>query len=142
MYRKTRGFSVLEFVIAVALLSGIVLFAAPRYLQFRARAVQSDARIHLINIDKLQRDFRFKFDKFSLDLKELGFEPEPTSRYSYRIVSATADGYVAEAEAPEGVIAKCAGKDVWSMNQEKAFKNTENGSVGCSDLRRSFKKTQ
>jgi|GEM_PF-1608065 len=140
MVRRNRGFSVLEFVIAVALLSGIVLFAAPRYLQFRARAVQSDARIHLINIDKLQRDFRFKFDKFSTDLTEIGFEPEPSSRYSYKIVSATADGYVAEAVAESGMIAKCAGKDVWTMNQEKAFKNTENGTLGCADLRRSFKK--
>ena len=126
------GFSVIEFVVLVVIVTAVVVLGLPRYKEFRARAVQHEARINLNQIDHLQQKYFFSNDAFAADLDELGFNLKHRDKYQYSIISADQDGYIAQAEAGAGTLAECAGRDVWTINQNKTLRNLENGVRFCA----------
>ena len=130
-YKNQQGFSIVEFVVLVGIVSGVVYLGWPRYKEFRARAVQHEARINLNRIDHLQQKYFFNNDSFASSLNDLGFGAQLKDRYEYSIVNADIDGYIAQAEAMPGIIAACAGRDLWTINQDKTLRNAENGVALC-----------
>lgn len=67
----------------MAMLGTTAAVAIPNFLKFQCRAKQSEAKTHLKAIFAAQRSFGAEKDRYGKSFKELGFQPEPGTRYTY-----------------------------------------------------------
>jgi len=79
----SRGFTLIELMIVVAIIGLLAALAIPNFIKFQARARQSEARSNLKTIYTAQRayygDKQTYYDVFNV----IGFEPEMNNRYAY-----------------------------------------------------------
>jgi prepilin-type N-terminal cleavage/methylation domain-containing protein len=116
-----RAFTLVELMIVIAIISILASMAVPEYYNFRCKAKQSEARESLGMIAKCQEAYFFEYDTFSTDKNRIGFYMMGTPYYTYQIVSADIDGFVAKASA------EYKGKpDDWSINETFVLTNHQN----------------
>jgi type IV pilus assembly protein PilA len=81
--RHERGFTLIEVMIVVAIISLLAGIAIPGFLRYQARAKQSEAKSNLKAAYTAQKayfgDKQTYYDVFSV----IGFEPEMNNRYAY-----------------------------------------------------------
>ena len=135
-----RGFTLIELMAAIAVLGTLTTIVAPRHKVFIARARQSEARLNLKAIQKLQKTYakqsyflanqatkyhsglHYGIDKCGASaseaMNELGFRLEDCSKARYRYVTrggndcAKSDGSIAQGR----VYPDCAADDEWHIN--------------------------
>jgi len=78
-----RGFTLIELMIAVAIVGILAAIALPNFARFQARAKQSEARVNLKAMFTAQKGFVAERDRFSTLVSEIGFAPERNNRYAY-----------------------------------------------------------
>jgi len=78
-----RGFTLVEVMIAVAILGILAAIAIPNFARFQARSKQSEARVNLKAMFTAQKGFAAERDRFSALVSEIGFAPERNNRYAY-----------------------------------------------------------
>ncbi|MBU0475261.1 MAG: type II secretion system GspH family protein [Bacteroidetes bacterium] len=92
--KRTDGFSLTELMVALVIIGILVLLALPRLMPVVNKAKATEAKLSLKQVYMLQKAYRFEYDKFSLDLAQVGFEQETlitdngTARYVVKIVTA------------------------------------------------------
>jgi type IV pilus assembly protein PilA len=78
-----RGFTLIELMIAVAIVGILSAIAIPNFAKFQARSKQTEARVNLKAMLTAQKAFAAERDRFSNLVSEIGFAPERNNRYAY-----------------------------------------------------------
>jgi type IV pilus assembly protein PilA len=78
-----KGFTLIELMIAVAIVGILSAIAIPNFAKFQARSKQTEARVNLKAMFTAQRAFVAERDRFSKLVNEIGFAPERNNRYTY-----------------------------------------------------------
>ncbi len=87
--RSKRGFTIIEFMIVVAIGSILITIAIPYFIGFYGRSQQAEAKASLGSVFKAQKAFFADRDTYSDNLAAIGWVPEGDSRY---IIGFTSDG--------------------------------------------------
>ncbi|MBF5044740.1 prepilin-type N-terminal cleavage/methylation domain-containing protein [Aggregicoccus sp. 17bor-14] len=86
--RKTRGFTLIELMIVVAIIGILAAIAIPNFIKFQARSKQSEAKTNLKAIFTAQKSVYGEKDTYSAKFTDIGFSPEKGNRYSYSMAAA------------------------------------------------------
>jgi prepilin-type N-terminal cleavage/methylation domain-containing protein len=81
------GFSFVELMIVVALITILAAIGIPKYQVFVQKAQTAEAKSHISAIYAAQTSFIAEFDKCSSNLKEIGFSAHGRLRYNAGFVS-------------------------------------------------------
>ena len=73
---RNRGFSLLEILIVLAILSIVASLAYPNYQQKIQRTHTAAAKQYLLELSSLQNEFIFQHHRYASSLEMLGTQPE------------------------------------------------------------------
>jgi type IV pilus assembly protein PilA len=85
---RSRGFTLIELMIVVAIIGILAAIAIPNFMKFQARSKQSEAKTNLKALYTAQKSFYSEKDRYSNFANEIGFAPERGNRYGYRVSAA------------------------------------------------------
>lgn len=88
---KTRGFTLIEIIIAMAIIAILVAIAIPSYQGQLRKARRADAQAHLVNLANKQQQYILDARTYALGgtaLADLG-APAPTSVTQYYVLAVT-----------------------------------------------------
>lgn len=86
---KSRGFTLVEIMVVVAIIGILAALAIPNYMRFQARSKQSEAKSNLKALFVGQKARYSEVDAYSNYIGQVGFAPERGNRYSYDFGSTT-----------------------------------------------------
>src|SRR5438045_9605106 len=78
-----RGFTLIELMVAVAIVGILSAIAIPNFSKFQARSKQSEAKANLKALFTAEKAFMQEKDRYSALVGEMGFSPERNNRYAY-----------------------------------------------------------
>lgn len=87
----TRGFTLIELMVVVAVAGILASIAIPNLLRFRARTRQAEVRANLRALFTAQRAFYTEHGRYSPLIREIGFAPQRGNRYAYQVGYGTAE---------------------------------------------------
>ncbi|MCB0553051.1 MAG: type IV pilin protein [Phaeodactylibacter sp.] len=105
MKRKLKAFTLTELLLVLVIIGILMLIALPNLMPLIARTHSIEAQQALTTIQKLEKSYYQLHVKYTADLLELGFEPEPTvleggnAKYAIEILEASPSGFTAKARA-------------------------------------------
>jgi type IV pilus assembly protein PilA len=95
----SRGFTLVELMIVVAIIGILASVAVPNFIKFQARTKQSEAKTQLKALFIAERAFFAENDTYSAKVHALGFAPDRGNRYAY---AAGTGGYESRSGATLG----------------------------------------
>jgi type IV pilus assembly protein PilA len=87
MRKLQNGFTLIELMIAVAIIGILAAVAIPNFMRFQARSKQSEAKTNLKALFAVEKGFMLEKDRYSSLVGEIGFSPERNNRYAYYLAS-------------------------------------------------------
>ncbi len=136
-----KGFSLTELMIVVAIIGILATLAIPKFLQYQAKAKQTEAKTNLVALHTAQIAYFAENNGYIDDFNAIGFGISGASqRYYYELGSATLgtlpQGCTAsslDAISPTAFTAVAIGNidgdatcDVWTITEKKVLKNVTN----------------
>jgi type IV pilus assembly protein PilA len=99
---NSRGFTLVELMIVVAIIGILAAIAIPNFLRFQARSRQAEAKVNLKAIFTGQKSRYSEDYAYSVNMGTIGFRPERGNRYEYDVgLDAAAGGTCAAADAAD-----------------------------------------
>ena len=94
MKSQIKGFTLVELLIAVAIVAILGAVAFPAYTDFVARSNRTEAQRELLRIANLQEQLYIDTRSYTADMESLGLDSDPftTENGHYTIDAALADG--------------------------------------------------
>ena len=146
---KSRyGFTLIELMVAVAIIGILVTLATGSFLTYQAKVKQAEAKTNLSSIGVLAQSYKTEYDTYIAGWANIGWQPLGSTRYRYWYngeaaantptspeagvnysdpgSAATADIFVAGAV---GNIDNDLSTDQWLYNQGRRFTNLQNDVV-------------
>lgn len=113
MKRRTRGFTLIELMIVVAIIAVLAAIAVPWWGRYTYRARRADGQKLLMHVAQVEERFYTLYNHYPLTASSLGYNTNsPVSEGGYYTISlalpsasSTGQGYVATA-TPQGAQAK------------------------------------
>ena len=87
MRKLQRGFTLIEVMVALAIVGILMAIAIPSFTRFQARSKQSEAKANLKAVFVAEKSFMQEKERYSALVTEVGFSPERNNRYAYYLVS-------------------------------------------------------
>lgn len=75
------GFTLIEMMVAIAILGAIAAMAVPNYMGFVARSRQSQAKVELASIFAAEKNFAVETGTYTMCLADAGYRAGPSERY-------------------------------------------------------------
>jgi type IV pilus assembly protein PilA len=123
------GFSLIELMVVLAIVATLLGIGVPNFMQYKARAKQTEAKTMLSHIYLLMQTHYLENDTFrGASLKSIGFESKANDRYRYRLRSLSAQTWTAEAISKAKLCQNSQATDKWQIDQAKALV----GKGGCN----------
>ena len=89
--RQSRGFTLIELMIVVAIIGILAAIAIPNFLRFQARSRQAECGTELAGLWTAEKSFFGIYQSYSTDLLGVGFNPDGRPRYVYGFQTDVAD---------------------------------------------------
>ncbi|MDP1829073.1 MAG: prepilin-type N-terminal cleavage/methylation domain-containing protein [Archangium sp.] len=83
MRSRRDGFTLVELMVVVGIISILAAIAIPNFIRFQAKSKQSEPRTNLKAVFTGQRSRFGERDRYSTLIAEIGFSPERGNRYFY-----------------------------------------------------------
>ena len=129
-WKDSKGFSLVELMVAVGIIGVMSTIAVPRYQEFRAKAAQAEAQATLSSIYTLQQLYFTENDEYAvantdaLLKSQLNYRVSGGALYTYETNAPDADKVTFTATAvSKKKLASCAhnAKDKWCVNHDKSY---------------------
>jgi type IV pilus assembly protein PilE len=129
LQKRLNAYTLTEILVVLVIIGIIILLALPNLLPLITKAKATEAKLHLANIEMLEKNYFYEHSRYSADLKEIDYTQEKLTtegkdgRANYRleITSATNTGFTAKATAVVDFNANGT-FNVWEINQDKTLK--------------------
>jgi type IV pilus assembly protein PilE len=127
---KVKAFSLAEILIVLAIMGILIMLVVPNQAGVATRTKSLEAQQELKMVGNLQYAYFLQFSKYSSDLNTINYIPHKlvnaggSANYEVRIIEASTDGFVAQAEAVvdfdgDGQL------NIWEINQEGELKEVQ-----------------
>jgi type IV pilus assembly protein PilA len=134
-----RGFTLIELMIAVAIIGVLAAIAIPNFIRFQARSKQSEAKSNLKALFGAEKAFFQEHDRYSSLVVEAGFAPERNNRYAYILDGSHVEDSRLDVTASTTTAATAISADRFKGYADPAVQTlTCGGSLGISNAAHSF----
>ena len=99
---KQQGFTLIELMIVVAIIGILAAIAIPNFIKFQARSKQSEAKTNLKALFTAQKAYFGERDQFLSRGDTIGFNPEQSNRFYYRLQATPTNVWTRPGPAPGG----------------------------------------
>ena len=121
--KKTKGFTLIELMIVVAIIGILAAIAIPNFLRYQAKSKQSEAKANLGAIFTSEVSYKSEKDVYGTRAN-LDWSPTGNTRYAYSVTNATTTLFTAQATC--SAIDNDATIDTWTIDQARVLTNTVN----------------
>ena len=92
MKLRSKGFTLIELMIVVAIIGILAAIAIPNFIKFQTRSKQGEAKANLKAMFTAQRSYLQEKDRYANFASQMGFSPERGNRYAYVIQTSNVGG--------------------------------------------------
>jgi prepilin-type N-terminal cleavage/methylation domain-containing protein len=122
--KRINGFTLIEMLVTMAVMSIIAVIALPQYSRYVAKSRQPDAQTQLMAIRQAQEIYKLQYGTYTTVTGNLAPDWQNTvGRYTFVINSADTTSFLATAT---GNIDGDATLDVWTINQDSKLQHPIN----------------
>src|SRR4051812_14089401 len=98
MKLNSKGFSLVELMVVVAIIGILASVAIPSVNKYMAKARQSEAKTNLGSLYTAEKAFQSEYTRFHTAFQAIGFAPEGRMRYNVGFTAAQAADVAGAAE--------------------------------------------
>ena len=80
-FRKKEGFTLIELMVAVAIIGILVALATGSFLSYQAKSKQAEAKANLGSIGELALAYKTEYDTYVTNWTGIGWQPKGNTRY-------------------------------------------------------------
>ncbi|MHB1845973.1 MAG: prepilin-type N-terminal cleavage/methylation domain-containing protein [Deltaproteobacteria bacterium] len=123
--RSSRGFTLIELMIVVAIIGILAALAIPNFIKFQARSRQAECRTNMKSIFTAEKSYFGDKQQYLEEANIVGFSPEMNNRYSYYLGPAAGletrpvTGPVTETTGSDSYCTQFGGQQVITLDESK-----------------------